>query len=114
MFVSGGYTQAFFNQINLGADTGGPFGPGGFYVPAQAYTGWFLGSGYEYAIDYLPGLFWKTEYRYASYSAHDIAFLSNTTNLPTGFGMNSSKEIQTVRTELVWRFNWGGSVVAKY
>jgi outer membrane immunogenic protein len=113
VFVSGGYTQAHFNQINLGSDTG--VGPGpGFYAPSQTYTGWFLGSGYDYAIDYLPGLFWKTEYRYASYSARDIPFLSNTTNLPTGFGMNSSKEIQTVRTELVWRFNWGGPVVAKY
>ena len=42
-------------------------------VAANTYNGWFIGSGFEYGFDILPGLFFKTEYRYSSY---------NTANLP--------------------------------
>jgi outer membrane immunogenic protein len=59
-------------------------------------------------LDFLPGLFWKTEFRYASYGRRNIEFLSDTTNLGIGFGINSRKDIQTIRSELVWRFNFGG------
>ena len=81
---------------------------------AQTYSGWFIGSGVEYAIDFLPGLFWKTEYRYASYGAKDLPVF-NTINLAQiGSAIHAQKYVQTVRSELVWRFNWGGPVVAKY
>jgi outer membrane immunogenic protein len=102
-YVSGGYTQAHFNQVNLvdGFD-GDPLGNS---VAAQTYHGWFLGTGYEYALQFLPGLFWKTEYRYSSFRAADVPIFDST---GTTFEMaNSKKFIQTVRSELVWRFNWG-------
>ena len=32
----------------------------------------------------------------------------------TGVAIDSHKYVHTVRSELVYRFNWGGPVVAKY
>ena len=32
---------------------------------APTYKGWFIGAGDEYALSFLPGLFWKTEYRFS-------------------------------------------------
>jgi outer membrane immunogenic protein len=75
---------------------------------AKTFNGWFLGGGYEYGISFLPGLFWKTEYRYSSFHAADITEVFDATGLPTGDGVHASKHEQTVRTELVWRFNWSG------
>jgi outer membrane immunogenic protein len=73
-YFDGGYTQANFNQVNFQtAISGAPFGA---FVVANTYNGWFLGSGFEYGFDLLPGLFLKTEYRYSSY---------NTAILPTFF-----------------------------
>jgi outer membrane immunogenic protein len=111
-YVSGGFTEARFDQLNLSRVilTATPLD---FYTLANTYNGWFLGTGYEYGFDFLPGLFWKTEYRFASYSAVDLPMLLPT-GAPSGVGFNSQKTIQTIRSELVWRFNWGGPVVASY
>jgi outer membrane immunogenic protein len=112
-FVSGGWTQAHFDQMNYTVN----LAPAPFALPAfsaaHTYNGWFLGAGYEYGIGFMPGLFWKTEYRFGTYRADDLPILfANGTS--TGFAVNSQKEIQTIRSELVWRFNWGGPVVARY
>ena len=61
-YVSGGYTEARFDGVALSnlfdnVPTIASLAP-------QTYKGWFIGTGYEYGIDFLPGLFWKTEYRY--------------------------------------------------
>ena len=37
-----------------------------FNTLGTTYSGWFLGSGYEYRFDMLPGLYWRTEYRFNS------------------------------------------------
>ena len=42
----------------------------------HTYAGWFIGSGYEYGIGWLPGLFWKTEYRFADYGTDRVPFVS--------------------------------------
>ena len=75
-------------------------------MPAQTYNGWFIGSGYEYAFDWLPipGLFWKTEYRYSQYNSATIPFV----NSPLPVSVTTTKFTQFVTTELVWRFNWFG------
>ena len=70
-YFDGGYTQANFNQVNFQNSVNGA--PLGLLVRANTYNGWFIGSGFEYGFDILPGLFFKTEYRYSSY---------NTANLP--------------------------------
>jgi outer membrane immunogenic protein len=112
-YVSGGYTQARFDGVNL-------LFPAVLATTvtqnAQTYRGWFIGSGYEYALDMLPGLFWKTEYRFATYKAETPALTVITAGASLPFGFEESKKyVQTVRSELVWRFNWGpGPVVARY
>ena len=98
--------------------------PTSLTLSGQTYRGWFIGTGYEYGLDILPGLFWKTEYRYSSYRAENPLLSTGlvTTPLaavvPGGFigAENSRKDVQTIRSELVYRFNFGGPgpVVARY
>ena len=71
--------------------------------------------GDEYALNFLPGLFWKTEYRFSEFDTKTNAVLDSFTGLPVGGSVDSHKWVHTVRSELVYRFNWGGGgVVAKY
>jgi outer membrane immunogenic protein len=62
----------------------------------------------------MPGLFWKTEYRVSEFNRVTNPVLITGTGLPSGYSEDSKKWVQTVRSELVYRFNWGGPVVAKY
>jgi outer membrane immunogenic protein len=113
VYVSGGYTQARFDAFSLFvASTGAPTPVS---VEKHTYSGWFIGTGYEYGIGFLPGLFWKTEYRFADYGSERVALLGAAG--PTGDFFDHDKRIHTVRTELVWRFNfggWGAPVAARY
>jgi outer membrane immunogenic protein len=95
-YFSGGYTQAHFDQIN--------FNVPGLTEASHTYDGFFLGSGYEYGLGWLPGLFWKTEYRFADYGTdrNDLLLLG----VPTGVTIDQHKYVQTIRSELVYRFNW--------
>jgi outer membrane immunogenic protein len=111
-FVSGGYTQARFSAVDFSTSVP-PFVATGLSMDAATYRGWFIGTGYEYALDFLPGLFWKTEYRYASYRERDNTIFF--AGLATPDFIRASKDVHTVRSELVWRFNFGGGpVVARY
>jgi outer membrane immunogenic protein len=109
-YVNAGYTQARFGQIDL-FSTVSSTGPLNLntHIGANTYNGWFLGSGAEYALSFipLPGIFWRSEYRFSSYRAADLSIVSSITGLPTGVAINSEKFVQTVRSELVWRFNFG-------
>jgi hypothetical protein len=109
-YFDGGYTQARFDQVNYTVFTFGGNIPSGASLAAQTYNGWFLGSGFEYAFDFLPipGLFLKTEYRYSQYSSANVPFILTATGGPLPATLNSTKAIQMVSTELVWRFNWFG------
>jgi outer membrane immunogenic protein len=99
-YFSAGFTQAHFDGLSFVlAATGAPTA---FTSPAETYSGYFLGSGFEYGLDFIPGLFWKTEYRYASYNAKDVPIQ---VTVP-GAAFNSKPAVQTVSTELVYRFNW--------
>ena len=105
-FVSGGFTEAHFDAFELfNAGSGILLDE---HVPSHSYHGWFIGSGYEYALKWVPGLFWKTEYRYSTYSGVDLAVLDDTTG-DTVFTIHAKKYEQAIRSELVWRFNWGGT-----
>jgi outer membrane immunogenic protein len=103
-YVNGGYTQARFDAINFVSQGAGV--PLDAQIGAATYSGWFVGSGFEYNLGFLPGLFWKTEYRFAQYDRESLAIL-NGAGTPTGATVESDKTIQTIRSELVWRFNWG-------
>jgi outer membrane immunogenic protein len=107
VYVSGGYTQARFDAYNFGLNFVGG-GAGVLGVNAHTRSGGFIGSGYEYYLGWLPGLTWKTEYRFAKYgSANDTLFLLPG-NIPFE-RLTSTKYVQAVTSELVWRFNWSGA-----
>ncbi len=110
-YFSGGYTESTFDRVNMA----GFLAPADLYLDKQTYKGWFLGAGDEYALSFLPGLFWKTEYRFSEFDVKYNPLYSIATNLPNGDSFDSKKYTHTIRSELVYRFNWGGgAVVAKY
>jgi outer membrane immunogenic protein len=112
-YFSAGYTEATFDRVNFNF-VFPPFAPTGFFLDKATYHGYFIGAGDEYALNFLPGLFWKTEYRLSTFDHRANPFLSVATGLPTGASEDSKKWVQTVRSELVYRFNWGAPLVAKY
>jgi outer membrane immunogenic protein len=93
-YVSGGYTQSKFNSMNFGTSA----------LPSNTYNGWFLGGGSEVSLGtWLPtGFFLRSEYRYSTFSAADLAY----TGALVGFGENSKKYEQMLGTELIYRFNF--------
>jgi len=113
-FISGGFTQARFDAVTL-TD---PFGlvPGNINFPSNTYDGWFIGGGTEYQLPFFQNLTWKTEYRFSEFRAADLAVTDCTGRVcvPAGFFEHNEKFVQTVTTSLVWRFNFGGPMVARY
>lgn len=107
-YFTGGFTETHFDQVSLNLLTA-PFTPGIALLPSHTYNGWFIGGGTEYALHFawLPinGLFWRAEWRYASYSATDLPILTPAGGA-TGLGMNAEKAVQTITSSLVWRFTW--------
>ena len=106
-YVSGGWTGANIDKINILHTDGTPV-DGGLFLPSEDLTGWFIGGGTEYAFTWLPinGLFWKTEYRFASYDSYDQHYVH-----PTFIGssiVHNDVDVQTITTSLVWHFNWPG------
>jgi outer membrane immunogenic protein len=97
-YVDGGATGAHIGQITLSTfDT----------LPAVDTTGWFIGSGYEYAVNWLPfrGVFWKTEYRFSEYGPYDQHYI-HPTFVGTATTIHNTVDVQTITSSLVWRFNW--------
>lgn len=109
-YFSAGFTQAHFKSINfVNSVTGVPTTD---TLAGQTRDGWFVGAGDEYALSFLPGLFWKTEYRYSRFDGAAAPILFST--IGTVGDRYSRVDEHSVRSELVYRFNWGGPVVAKY
>jgi outer membrane immunogenic protein len=79
--------------------------------------GFFVGGGVENNLNIFgisaPGWFMKTEYRSAFYDRVTLPefFVGGT---PTGAAVTFKPWVQTISTSLVYRFNWGGPVIAKY
>jgi outer membrane immunogenic protein len=111
-YFDGGWTQAKFGAVGYNLAIAGG-GPTGLNLAAQTYNGWFIGGGFEYALDWLPipGLFLKTEYRYSQYNTANVPITGTPGGgivVPAGITLNSQKATEMVSTELVWRFNWSG------
>jgi outer membrane immunogenic protein len=111
-FVSGGWTETRFDQRDFFSIITGA--PTGVSLPQNDYRGWFIGGGTEYRLPWWNSLTWKTEYRFAQYRADNLAQFVTTTGAPTGVIFTDQKFVQTVTTSLVWHFNFGGPVVARY
>jgi outer membrane immunogenic protein len=118
-YFSAGYTEATFDRVDFQS----VFLPqpnllfiqvGPFSIDRRTYKGWFIGAGDEYALNFLPGLFWKTEYRFSEFDTGSNPIRISTTGGLFGETIDSRKFVHTVRSELVYRFNWGGPLVAKY
>jgi outer membrane immunogenic protein len=111
-FVSAGWTEARFSQ----RDFFNPFSGAvtGVSLPQHDYRGWFIGGGTEYRLPFAHNLTWKTEYRFSEYRADNLAAFVTATGVANGQIFTDQKFVQTVTTSLVWRFNFGGPVVARY
>ena len=116
-YVDAGYTEARFSGIHLYTDTIPPVDTL-TYMNANTYHGWFVGGGDEYQLGWFPGLFWRSEYRYAQYNSTDLPCQTFGGLCPIigdfSWAEHTKKEVQTATTSLVWRFNWGGPVAARY
>jgi outer membrane immunogenic protein len=103
VYTSGGFTQAHFGGVTfIDAINGTPQD----FTNAYRADGAFLGAGYEYGLTWLPGLFWKTEYRFSWFNTKDVPLF----DIPTGALVDifhTTTTAQEIRSELVWRFNWG-------
>jgi outer membrane immunogenic protein len=100
-----------------------------FVTPSFSRNGWFVGGGVENNLNIFgisaPGWFMKTEYRMAYFDAINItdsvpgggAFVpvvgAGIFNNPQN-SIHFKPDVQTISTSLVYRFNWGGPLVAKY
>jgi outer membrane immunogenic protein len=109
-FFDGGYTQTTFGTLSEFTTIGAPTG---FGFASATYRGWFLGSGFETSLASiipglaLPGLYWRTEYRYSSYNAVDLPEINLATGAPAAaFGIHMTPTVQTVTTTLVYKFNF--------
>lgn len=114
-YVNAGYSHGQFKGSGVFISANG--------APAFPLTtdkaqrdGWFVGGGFENNLDIFgiaaPGWFLKTEYRLAQYDRKDVAILAAGT--PIGIGISFNPYVQTISTQLVYRFNWTSPVVAKY
>jgi outer membrane immunogenic protein len=115
-YVSGGYTQTHFGSTPLSLAFS-PFPSVGLTLASQTYDGWFVGGGTEYALSsFIPiqGLFWRNEYRFAQYEGRDVPLFINATGAVSGIYERQRPSTQTITSSLVWRFNWGGPVTARY
>ena len=115
-YVNGGYSGAHFSGTNMVSAFSGL--PVGVHTNSYNRNGWFVGGGVENNLNIFgisaPGWFMKTEYRSAYYEKKTINELFDVTNLSTGRDIKANNWNQTISTSLVYRFNWGGAVVAKY
>jgi opacity protein-like surface antigen len=73
---------------------------------SETFDGGFIGGGTEIAVQAWPGLFWRSEYRYSSYRSKDVQATYEGIAYPT-FVEHENKNVQTITTSLVWKFNWG-------
>ncbi len=112
-YFNGGFTRSHFSG-GLSTESGGTSGFD--TLSSQTYNGWFLGSGVETML--FPGWFVKTEYRFADYETRDV-FVSFTPS--GGFDERIHPFVQTIRTEVTYKFNWGKTpflgkepVIARY
>jgi outer membrane immunogenic protein len=116
-YINGGYTETRFDQINFSLDVIAPGTPVSF-VGAHTYHGGFVGAGTEIALSGflglpLPaGLFWRSEYRFATYNGATLPVFATSGAPLTIFGANAVENfkpyVQTISSSLVYRFNWLG------
>ena len=109
-YVNGGFTEAHFTSAHMGFTF-----PTSriltFSTPAFSKGGWFIGGGVETTFpNLLPGLFWRTEYRYADYGTRTLTDTSSSGVVEDNITFHPI--VQTIRSELVYKFNWAATAGA--
>lgn len=99
-YVNGGWTSAKFDTVNLNLLTGTPLP---FFLPSHTFSGAFFGGGTEVAVQALPGLYWRSEYRYSTYGSTDLQVLLGGT--PIGITVHETRNAQTITTALIYKFH---------
>jgi hypothetical protein len=95
-YVNGGWTSTRFSGVN--------FPPSGAVaLPAQTFSGGFIGGGAEFAVATVPGLYWRNEYRLSSYRPTDLQF--SVSGMPIDFFDHQSATVQTITTSVIWKFH---------
>lgn len=114
-YFDGGFTQARFDGVNVVFDVAPSIGHPFATLAAQTYDGWFLGGGVETQLPFLGGgWFARAEYRYAQYDSANIRELLVTVPTFANDIVTMRPYVQTVRAEVVYRFNWySPPIVAK-
>ena len=110
-YVNGGYTGSDWSGATLSFNNGGAPDR---YTNSFDRQGWFVGGGVENSLGFFgPGWFMKTEYRASEFSRVNIQqfYIGGDA---TNYAISMKPWVQTVSTSLVYRFNWGGPLVAKY
>jgi outer membrane immunogenic protein len=105
-YVNGGWSHAEFKGADLlflGVT------PAGMSTGKLKQDGWFLGGGFENTLNMFgisaPGWFLKTEYRLAEYGRKDVGLYQN--GYPVPAAISFKPYVQTISTQLVYKFNWG-------
>ena len=122
-YVNAGYSGSHWSGTEFFSTFSGL--PVGDHTGSFNRNGFFIGGGTENSLNIFgitaPGWFMKTEYRAAYYgswgsgnSSKVINELVDGTNALVGRDINFKPWVQTIETSLVYRFNWGGPVVARY
>jgi outer membrane immunogenic protein len=115
-YVNGGYSGANWNGTGLVSSFTGA--ASGVHTNSFTQNGWFIGGGVENKLALFgflgPNWFMKTEYRAAYYNSRTINELVDGTGALAPNSITFKPLVQTISTSLVYRFNWGGPVVARY
>jgi outer membrane immunogenic protein len=115
-YVNAGYSETYWSGTSFVST----FNGAATTAHSNSFNrgGVFVGGGVENNLNIFgisaPGWFMKTEYRSVFNDRRNISELNNVTNLPVGTDITFKSWTQTISTSLVYRFNWGGPVVAKY
>jgi outer membrane immunogenic protein len=101
-YVNGGWSSTKFNGVTFDPQISGKT-PTGVTLPSHTFNGGFIGAGTEVAVAAFPGLYWRSEYRLASYRSADLPFSLG--GVPENEFNHESKSVQTITTSLVWKFH---------
>jgi outer membrane immunogenic protein len=115
-YVNAGYTGTDWSGTTLLSSGTGL--PSGLHTDGFNTGGAFVGGGVENNLNIFgitaPGWFMKTEYRAAYLDSKSLNERIDGTNALFGKDITFKPFTQTISTSLVYRFNWGGPIVAKY
>src|SRR6201981_2812013 len=71
-YINGGFSSTRFDGVSFPTSPTGV--PAGTTLPGHTFSGGFVGGGTEVAVAAFPGLYWRSEYRYAAYGSADLPF----------------------------------------